>query len=158
VRGRGEHARRGLVVEVCGRLVAEGEDGERARVDAAVGGLRDVVELAGADEGVDFRNLRAQLVAVALDEAAGDDQPTATAVRLHPRRFEDGLDRLLLRRVDKPARVDDDGVGLGRVARQLVTFGFEPPHHHLAVHEVFRTAQTDESDFLHEYNQTFYDY
>jgi hypothetical protein len=149
VRGRGEHARRGLVVEIGRGLVAERKHGKLTRVDARVGDRRDVVNLARADKGVDLGHLGAQLVAVALDEATRDDEPLTLPLGLQARGFEDGVDRLFLRRVDKATRVDDERVGLGRVARDLVAFLLQPPHHHLAIDEVLRAAQTDESNFLH---------
>jgi hypothetical protein len=89
VAGRGEDARRRFVVEISRALIAERDDGERARVDFVVADFRDVVDLIRADEGVNFGNLRAQLVSITLDETARDDEPLGFPVRLHARRFED---------------------------------------------------------------------
>ena len=76
--------------------------------------LDDLRHFAGAEHRVDLRNLLLQLVAIALGQAAGDDQPPARAVLLVLRHLEDGVDRLLLRRVDERAGVDDEHVGVRR--------------------------------------------
>src|SRR3954470_5680282 len=57
VRGRGEHARRRVVVEIRRRLVAERQHRKLPRVDALVGDLSYVADLARADEGVNFGHL-----------------------------------------------------------------------------------------------------
>ena len=61
-------------------------------------GGEDGFKFAGADYGVDFGDVFPDLVAVALDEAAGDDDPARFAAVLlfvldH---LEDGVDGLLL--------------------------------------------------------------
>ena len=90
-----------------------------------------------------------QLVAIALGQAAGDDQPLAGAVLLVLRHLEDGVDRLLLGRVDERAGVDDEHVGVGGVLRQLVARLLREPEHHLGVDEILRTAEGNQTD-LHE--------
>ena len=54
------------------------EDHERRRVIGLLGlnaaGGKDGFQFAGADDGIDFRNVLLDLVAIALHEASGDDQ------------------------------------------------------------------------------------
>ena len=100
----------------------------------------------GAEDRVDLRNLRAQLVAIALRHAAGDDEALALAVLLELGHLEDGVDRFLLGLVDERAGVDDEHVGVGRVARQLVARLLGEPEHHLGVDEVLRAAEGDHAD------------
>src|ERR1035441_8813407 len=76
------------------------------------GGGQNAGQLAGAENGVDLRDVLLNLVAVALHQAAGDDELAGTAVRLVPNHFEDGIDRLLLGGVDERAGVDPDDVGV----------------------------------------------
>ena len=58
----------------------------------------------------------AHLVAVALREAAGDDDPGPGLAPVGQR--EDRVDRLLAGLLDEGARVDDDDIGVGgRVGR-----------------------------------------
>ena len=101
---------------------------------------------AGAEHRVDLGNLRFQLVAITLAEAAGDDQPFAVAAFLEFRELENRVHRFLFRGIDEGARVDDDDVGVGRVRRQRVAALLGQPHHHLGVDEVLRAAERNETD------------
>ena len=112
----------------------------------ALNGADDLRHFAGAEHRVDLRNLRLQLVAIALAEAAGHDQPLAGAGLLELRELENGVDRFLFRRIDERAGIDDEDVGFGRVRRQRVAALLREPHHHLGVDEVLRTAERDETD------------
>ena len=79
-------------------------------------GRGDQVVAEAGDE-VDLGQRVAQLVAVALRHAAGHDEAGAAAPALG--QAQDRVDRLLARRLDEGARVDDDevgGVGVGRWA------------------------------------------
>ena len=87
-----------------------------------------------------------QLVAIALGQAAGHDQPLAGAVLLVPRHLENRVDRFLLGRVDERAGVDDEHVGLRRVLRQLVPRLLREAEHHLGVDEVLRTTERNETN------------
>jgi hypothetical protein len=108
----------GVLVDGAGVAVdlGGGEDGEGGVGGGAVeaGGFEDGFEFAGADDGVDFGDVGADLVAVALDEAAGDDEALGAAavgdLVLH--HLEDGVDGLLLGGVDEGAGVDDEDVGV----------------------------------------------
>ena len=96
MRRSGQHARRRIVVEVRGALIAERDNGKRASVGLRIANGKYVVDLVRADERVDFRNLSFQLVAITLDEAAGDDQSFGVAVGFELSGFEDRVDRFLL--------------------------------------------------------------
>ena len=89
----------------------------------------------------------ADIAAIALHQAAGDDQLLGAADFLVLGHFEDGVDRLLLGGIDEAAGVDDEHVGLIGMRRELVAFGDELAHHDFTIDEVFGTAQTDETDF-----------
>ena len=108
-----------------------------------------VVEFAGADDCVYFGNVLLDLVAVALDEAAGyDDALGFSAVLLlvldH---LEDGVDGLLLGGVDEAAGVDDDDLGVFGAGGELGSVVVEEAHHDLGVDEVFGAAERDEAYF-----------
>ena len=87
------------------------------------------------------------LVAVALDQASGDDQLLGAADLLVLGHFENGVDGFLFCGIDEAAGVDDEDVGLIRMRRQLMPVRGELPHHDFAVHEILGTAQTDKADF-----------
>ena len=106
----------------------------------------DRLEFVGAEDGVDFRDLLPQFIAVALDQAACHDQAASPADTLVLGSLEDRIDRLLLGRFDEAAGVDDQCLGLAGILRQLVPAGLEQPHHDLAVNQVLRAAQANESD------------
>ena len=105
--------------------------------------------ICSSDEGVNLGNLRAQLVAVTLDETARDDKPFCFSVSLHARRFEDRINGLSLRRINEAAGVYHQRFGLSLIGRDLITGGGELTHHHFAINQILRTTQTDKANFLH---------
>jgi hypothetical protein len=90
------------------------------------------------------------LLPVALHQAAGHDQFFRHAEFLVFSHFQNCVDRFLLRRRDEAAGVDDEHFGLFRARREFVPLARENTHHDLAIHEVFRASQADESGFRHE--------
>ena len=88
-------------------------------------------QLAGADHRVHFRNVLADLVAVALHQAARNDQLGGTAFGLVTRHFENGVDRLLLGRIDEAARIDDQDLGVFRPRSQARAGAIQQAHHDL---------------------------
>src|ERR1051325_586378 len=112
MRGRRQNTRRRFVVEISRALIAERNDWKRARVGFRIANGEDVIYLAGADESIHLGQRRFQVVAITFDQTAGHDQSRRFAVGLQARRFENGIDRFLLGRVDETAGVDDEGVGL----------------------------------------------
>ena len=79
-------------------------------------------------------------VAVALDEAAGDDELFGRAGGFVAGHFEDGVDGFLLGGVDEGAGVDDEDLGLLRMGGEARAGAVEQAHHDLGVDEVFGAA------------------
>ena len=100
----------------------------------------------GPDDAVDLGDQRAQLLAVALREAAGDDQLLAGALGRGV--LEDRRRRFRLGRIDERARIDDDRVCLGRVGHEVPPGRAELGDHDLGVDEILRAAEADERDAL----------
>ena len=162
VRRRHQRAGRVGVVQVLGQRggVARGRRGagrlpEEAHRHAGIGlpgGRRgdrahDVGHLAGAQHGVDLADLRLQFAAVALRQAAGDDEFLAAPGLLQLGELQDRVHRLLLGRVDERAGVDHEHVGRRRVGGDVVAGLLDQADHHLGVDEVLRAAEGDEADF-----------
>ncbi len=106
----------------------------------------DFRHLTRAENRVDLGNLLTQFVAIALRQAAGHDQSLTRAGLLVLRHLEDGVDRLLLRLVDERAGVDDEHVGVGGIAGQLMPLFLGEPEHDLGVNEVLGAAERDHSN------------
>ena len=94
---------------------------------------------------IDLGDLLRDLVGVALREAAGHHELLRAAV-LVLRHLEDGVDALLLGRIDERARVHDDHVGVARLGRDLVPRLLGEPQHHLAIDEVLGAAERNQTD------------
>ena len=109
------------------------------------GGGKDVLQFAGADYCIDFGNVLLDLVAVALDEASGNDELLSLAAGLKTGHLEDGIDRLLFGRIDEGAGVDDQHVGGFGIADDARAGVVEQAHHDFAVDEVLGAAEADES-------------
>ncbi len=111
------------------------------------GDARPVVH---AEEFVDLGQLAAQLVGVALREAADHEKALDPARRLGGRGPQDQVDGLLLGVADESAGVDDHHFGVGAVAvgRHFITRGPQLGHQVFAVHRVFRTAEGDDVNFF----------
>ncbi len=142
---RREDARRLVLVEIRDRVARFRIF--RALAEVAAARRQDLLDFAGADHGVDFGNLRANLFAVTFGQAAGDDEFLGAAEFLVLGHFEDGFDRFLLRRGDEAAGVDDEDVGFIGPPRDFVAGARQNAHHHLAVDEVLGAAQADKSGF-----------
>ena len=106
----------------------------------------DVLELAGADEGVDLGQLLGQLGAVALGQAARDDQRAQAAALLLVGQLEDRVDRLLARARDERAGVHDRDVRVGQILGDRAARERELPEHDLGVDLVLRAAERPEED------------
>jgi len=93
------------------------------------GSFKDGFEFAGADDGVHFRDALADFVAIALDEAAGDDEfarPTGGFVAGH---FKDGVDRFLLGGVDEAAGIHDEDFCFFRTGSEARAGAVQQTHH-----------------------------
>ena len=129
------------------------EDLERGVVGVAgrrePSGGEDSFEFTRAYDGIDLGNVLLDFVAVALDQAAGDDEALrlASVGSLVLHHLKDGIDGLLLGRIDEAARIDDKNLGVlgagGNVAASLM----QHPHHHFGVDQVLRAAKGDEAYF-----------
>src|SRR5712691_9816245 len=67
-----QHARSRFIVKIGRTLIAEWQHRQRPRVCFWVANAEDVVELARPDEGIDLRHLCFQLIAVTLNQTAGN--------------------------------------------------------------------------------------
>ena len=92
----GEHARRRFIIKISRALITERNYGERSGVGFRIADAEDVVDLAGADEGVNFGHLRFQLVAITLDQTTGNDQAGSFTISLQSGRFENCFNRFFL--------------------------------------------------------------
>ncbi len=97
-----------------------------------------------SDDAVDLRDQRAQLLAVALGKATGDDQTLTGS--LGGGLLENRIGRFGLGRIDERARVHDHGVGLARLGDEFPAFTPELRDHDLGVDQVLRAAQADKGD------------
>ena len=136
----GQHPRRDVVVDPGRSLF------RRHRGGLALDRAQDVLHLAGAQRRVDLGDLLAQLLVVALGQAARDDQAPRAPRLLLARHLQDGVDRLLLGAIDERAGVHDDHVRVLRVRDQGMAARLQAPEHHLAVDQVLRTAQAHQPD------------
>ena len=116
--------------------------------------LYDLRHLTRSEDRVDLGNLLAQLVSIALRQAAGHDQSLTRTGLLVLRHLEDGVDRLLLRLVDERAGVDDEHVGVGGVAGELMPLLLGEPEHDLGVDEVLGAPEGDHSNLHAGYATT----
>jgi len=127
-----------------------GEDGERRWNDHGgagnARGIEDGFEFARAYDGVDFRDALADLVAIALDEAAGDDELFGVAFGFEAGHLEDGVDGFLLGGVDEGAGVYDEDLGLFGAGGQARAAAVEEAHHDLGFDQVFGAAEADKAD------------
>src|SRR5262245_49615937 len=115
-------------------------------------GADDVGDLAGAEDRVNLGDLFLQLVAIALGEAAGDDEAAAGAVLLVLRHLENRVDRLLLRAVDEGAGVDDQDLRARRVVGQLVPRLLREPEHDFGIDQILRTTERNQTNLHYGYN------
>jgi len=124
-----------------GHLAAENVERRHRDGSLQTRRLQNCFQLAGADYGVHFRDALADFVAVALDEAAGDDEFFRPPRGLVAGHFQDGVDGLLFGRVDEAAGVDDEDFGFLRMGGEAGSCTVEQTHHHLGVDEVLGAAQ-----------------
>ncbi len=106
----------------------------------------ELAHLGRAEEEVHLGKLRLELRLVALDHAPHGHHCLTTTVGLASSRLDERLDRLLLRRVDEPARVDDDDVGVIERRRELGAVAEELREVALAVDGILVAAKSDETD------------
>ena len=120
-------------------------EGAAGGAELEAGSFENGFQLAGADDGVDFRNVFLDFVAIALDKAAGDDELSGAALSFEAGHFEDGIDGFLLGGVNEGAGVDDEDFGVFRPCGEARAGSVKKAHHDLGVDEVFGAAEGDES-------------
>ena len=116
-----------------------------------VGHVGVVVE---AEHGVGLRQRLRELGAVALGQAADGHHRLRPAVDLEIRGGQQGVDAVLLGRLDEPARVHHHRVGVRGVLDELETAQLEPRGQLLGVDVVASAAQRDEMNSRSSHNRT----
>ncbi len=138
---RRQHARRQVVIQILLEWICSG------RGRHAFAQLRDPLQLIRPDHRIDLGHVLLNVGAITFHQTTRDDQALRAPGLLVLRHFENGVDRFLLRRIDKAARVDHDHIGVGWMRRQLMTRRGELAHHHLRIDEVLRASKTDKTNF-----------
>ena len=105
---------------------------------------------ADADDGVHLGDLLDDLLLVALGQTAGDHHFEAGVLLLVLAGQEDVLDGFGLGRLDEPAGVDEDRVGLRRVGHSGVPGLEQRVAENVGVHLVFRAAERNDGN-IHRY-------
>ena len=142
VLGGGQHP-----VELVDPAVDAGKAAGVAAAHQFLQRRHDLAVAAGTHDAVYLRQLRQNLLLVALGEAAGDQNFPHLPLRLQLRRGEDGVDGLLLGAVDKAAGVDDHHVGAGRLLLQGMPRVAAQRHHLLGIHQILGTAKGNKGYF-----------
>src|SRR5690606_27981546 len=93
------------------------------------------------EDRVGFRKLLGEGLAVALGETTGRHH-----LRAGIRRLEQGVDGLLLRLLDEPARVDEDDVGAFTVGSDLPAVTAQATSELLRVHLVASTTEGEQGN------------
>ena len=133
----GRDTRHGMIRQDVGRPQIQG--GLIQRAPLLFQYLSDPQKLARSHKNVDFRQEFTQLLPVALGQTTGHDE--LPPGRLIGRQVQDRLNRLLLGRVNKAARIDHQDPGLFRVEAQRIARLRQQAEHDLAIHQIFRAAQ-----------------
>ena len=115
--------------------------GERAQV--ALHSFKNALDFAGAHDSIHFRNLLEDLIAVPLDQAAGDDELFGRAEFLVLGHFQDGVHGLFLRGLDKAAGIHDKDFRFIGARCEFVARAGESAHHDLAIDKVLRASEAD---------------
>ena len=118
------------------------DGGRQRRTAAELHHVPHLAELVEADEAVDLGDLPGELVAEAVDHAAGH-QHLLDPLALAADHLQDGVDRLLLGLLDEGAGVDHHRLRRVEVVDHLIAAPGELAEHDLAVDEVLRAAEAD---------------
>ena len=124
-----------VAFEVVLAVEQAGHDG----VNGLVGGT--------ADHGVHFGDLLLDLAAVALGQAAGDDDLQIGVLLLVGAGFEDVFDGLGLGALDEAAGVDQNDVGLTQLGHSLVPGRQQDVDHAVQIDLVLRAAKGNTCNF-----------
>src|ERR1043166_100914 len=145
-----QHAWSRFVIEIGCALISQRNYRQRSRVRFWIADLQNIVDLTGADEGVNLRHLSFQFIAISLNQTTGNNQPPGLSFCFQARCFENCFNRFLLGRLNKTTCVNHNGIGLLSVRRDLIAFLLQLSHHHFAVYQILGTTQTNESNLLHK--------
>ena len=119
----------------------------RATRDGLADDVADLRDLINAHERVDLGEKFRQLIAKALREAPGDDQPLTAMLHVaHGGGFEDRIDALFLRGVDERTGVDDDHIGSRSVVGHFNAILEEGAEHDFGIDEILGAAQGNQAD------------
>ena len=136
------------VVGAAQELADAGMRGDGIREQAPLSERGDeLVQIGESQEEIDFRHLSCQLLLVALHQAADRHDRFDRRFLLELCRLQHRLDGLPLRRVDEPARVDEDDVGLGEVVGEAGAMPHQLPDQPLGVDGGFVAAEGDDAQF-----------
>ena len=91
-------------------------------------------------------NLGADVIAVAFDQASGNDELLCTAGGFEASHFQDSVDRFLLGGVNEGAGIDDEDVGLPGIGGEAGAGLLQQAHHDFAIHQIFGAAEADKAD------------
>src|SRR6185369_12350732 len=156
MRFRGPQPRRVFVVKISCGFVPDRRYREFFRVKFIVRRFENIVDLRGADESVDIGEFLHQIVAITLDQTAGNDDARRFAVAFQAGGLEYRVNRFLFCGFDEPAGVDHNRIRFVGIACDLIASFGKLSHHHLAVNEILGTPKTDKSYLLHK-NKLFTD-
>ena len=106
----------------------------------------DVGVVVEAEHRVGLGQRRGELLAVPLGEAADRDHGLGAPGALEVGGLQDGVDRVLLGRLDEAAGVDDGDVGVARVLDERPAVGGQPAGQLLGVDLVARAAERHQRD------------
>ena len=97
-----------------------------------------------ADNDIDFRNLLLNLFPVTLCKASGRNERPDVSVLPQLRHFQNRIDTLLLRIIDKAACIDYDNVRFRFVVRKAITLFGQKTEHPLRIDQIFIAPKRDE--------------
>ena len=112
--------------------------------DQPIGHLGHLLAAEDAHQVVDLGQRLQQLFLLALGQAAGDDHAADVPLALQLEHLVDRGVRLVAGPLDEAAGVDDDEIGAGRLADQLVAVELQQAEHPLAVDQILGAAEADE--------------
>ena len=114
---------------------------------------RQLLILPDSQQDVDLRQLFRQLLPIPLREAARGHQHPTAAPLLVLGHLQDGVDALLLGRVDEAAGVHDQHLRLLGVGGELIAGPPQQAQHPLRVHLVLGTAKADDA-YVHTFSSS----
>ena len=114
---------------------------EALRAVHAPHGPNDVVTVVDPYQHVNLGNILQQALAIALHQAAGDDDVFQSAAPFPFGQFGDNLERLVARRPQEPAGVYDDRVGRGLVSADHRPTLRKLSQHRFRINQVLGTPQ-----------------